>query len=125
VGVGPRDAKRALARALVERFWGAEAAQEAEAGFDRVFISHQIPDDIVEKVVAANGGTLHLPEVIVTLFGGSRSEARRMLAQGGVKLDGEPLAADPLDVAADTLDGRVLQLGKRKFARVRVQEIAS
>jgi tyrosyl-tRNA synthetase len=119
--VTPRDAKRALARALVERFWDARAAQDAEAGFDRVFISHQMPEDIDEKVVAANGGSLHLPEVIATVFGGSRSEARRMLAQGGVKLDGEPLPADPLDVAAETLDGRVLQVGKRKFARVRVE----
>jgi tyrosyl-tRNA synthetase len=119
--VGPRDAKRALARALVERFWDADAAAEAEAGFDRVFISHQMPEEIDERVVAANGGTLHLPEVIATVFGGSRSEARRKLAQGGVKLDGEPLPADPLDVPADTLDGRVLQLGKRQFARVRVQ----
>ena len=49
--VGPRDAKRALARALVERFWGAEAAAEAEAGFDRVFIAHELPEEI-EEVVA-------------------------------------------------------------------------
>jgi tyrosyl-tRNA synthetase len=120
VDLGPRDAKRALARALVERFHGAEAAAEAEAGFDRVFISHQMPEEIAEIVVSANGGTLHVPQVIVTAFGGSRSEARRKLAQGGVKLDGEPLPAEPLDVPAETLDGRVLQLGKRQFARLRV-----
>jgi tyrosyl-tRNA synthetase len=119
-GVGPRDAKRALARALVERFWGAEAAAEAETGFDRVFIAHEMPDEIPEAAVAANGGTLHLPEVIATAFGGSRSEARRKLAQGGVKLDGETLPAEPLDVPAETLDGRVLQLGRRQFRRVRV-----
>jgi tyrosyl-tRNA synthetase len=118
--LGPRDAKRALARALVERFHGAEAAVEAEAGFDRVFISHQMPEEIAEVPVPANGGTLHVPQVIVTAFGGSRSEARRKLAQGGVKLDGEPLPAEPLDVPAETLDGRVLQLGKRQFARLRV-----
>jgi tyrosyl-tRNA synthetase len=119
-GVGPRDAKRALARALVARFWGEGAAAEAEAGFDRVFISHQLPADIEEFKLSGNGGTLHLPEVIVRVFGGSRSEARRMLAQGGVKLDGEPVPAEPLDVPADALDGRVLQLGKRKFARLRL-----
>jgi tyrosyl-tRNA synthetase len=118
--LGPRDAKRALARALVERFWSAEAAAEAEAEFDQVFIKHELPDEIPEAVVAANGATLHLPEVIATIFGGSRSEARRKLAQGGVKLDGEPLPADPLDVPAELLDGRVLQLGKRAFRRVRV-----
>ena len=65
-------------------------------------------------------GNLHLPEVIVALFGGSRSEARRKLAQGGVKVDGEPLPADPLDVPAESLDGRVLQMGKRQYRRVRI-----
>ncbi|MDA0163711.1 tyrosine--tRNA ligase [Solirubrobacter ginsenosidimutans] len=119
-GVGPRDAKRALARALVRRFWGEDAAVEAEAGFDQIFIKHELPDEIEEVALAANGGTLHLPEVIVALFGGSRSEARRKLAQGGVKVDGEPLPADPLDVPAATLDGRVLQMGKRQYRRVRI-----
>jgi tyrosyl-tRNA synthetase len=119
-GVGPRDAKRALARALVRRFWGDAAAAEAEAGFDRIFISHQLPDEIDEVTLAANGGTLHLPEVIVEVFGGSRSEARRKLAQGAVKVDGEPLPADPLDVPASALDGRVLQMGKRQYRRLRI-----
>jgi tyrosyl-tRNA synthetase len=119
-GLSPRDAKRALARALATRFWGEEAAVEAEAGFDRVFIAHELPTEIEEVEVSANGGVLHLPEVLVTVFGGSRSEARRKLAQGGVKLDGAPLPAEPLDVPAADLDGRVLQLGKRQFRRVRV-----
>ena len=82
-GLGPRDAKRALARALVSRFWGDASAAEAEAGFDRVFIAHELPAEIEEYVLAANGGMLHLPQVIVEVFGGSRSEARRKLAQGG------------------------------------------
>jgi tyrosyl-tRNA synthetase len=120
-GVGPRDAKRALARALVSRFWGEAAAADAEAAFDRVFISHELPAEIEEYVLSADGGTLHLPQVIVEVFGGSRSEARRKLAQGGVKLDGAPVPAEPLDVPAATLDGRVLQLGKRQFRRLRVQ----
>ncbi len=118
--VGPRDAKRALARALVERFHGAAAAGEAEAGFDRVFVERAMPTEIQEASIAANGGTLHLPQVIVELFGGSRSEARRKLQQGGVKLDGEPMSADPLDVPAASLDGRVMQLGKRQFRRIRI-----
>jgi tyrosyl-tRNA synthetase len=119
-GVGPRDAKRALARALVARFWGEAEAKAAEAGFDQVFIKRELPDEIEERTLSADGATLHLPEVIVSVFGGSRSDARRMLVQGGVKLDGEPVAPEPLDVPAATLDGRVLQLGKRKFARLRV-----
>jgi tyrosyl-tRNA synthetase len=119
--LGPRDAKRALARALVGRYWDEQAAAEAEAGFDRIFIAHQLPDEIEEFVVSGNGDSVvHLPELIVSAFGGSRSEARRMLSQGGVKLDGEPVPAEPLDVPAGALDGRVLQVGKRKFRRVRV-----
>jgi tyrosyl-tRNA synthetase len=118
--LGPRDAKRALARALVARFWSEQAAADAEAGFDQVYIKHEVPDDVEEFVVSGNGDQFHLPEVIVSAFGGSRSEARRMLAQGGVKLDGEPVPAEPLDVPGSTLDGRVLQLGKRKFRRLRI-----
>ncbi len=119
-GAGPRDAKRALARALVTRFHGEAAAAEAESGFDRVFIAHELPEEIEEAVVQAQNGTVHLPAVIADVFGRSRSEARRTLAQGGVKLDGEPLAGDVLDLPASRLDGRVLQLGKRHFRRLRV-----
>ncbi len=116
--VSARDAKRALGRAIVQRFHGAAAAEEAEAGFDRLFIAGELPDDIEEAVVAAANGAVHLPELIASLFGGSRSEARRAIAQGGVKLDGAPVSA--LDLPASELDGRVLQVGKRRFRRLRV-----
>jgi tyrosyl-tRNA synthetase len=115
--LGPRDAKRALARALVERFWGAAAAAEAEAGFDRVFVDRALPEEIEEAVISTNGG-VHLPALIADLFGGSRSDARRTIEGGGVKLDGEPVSA--LDLPASELDGRVLQVGKRRFRRLRV-----
>ena len=118
--VSPRDAKRALARALVARFHGPEAAEAAETAFDRVFVARELPADIEEAVVEPANGTVHLPELIATLFGGSRSEARRKLAAGAVKLDGEPVAGDVLDVPAGDLDGRVLQLGKRQFRRLRL-----
>jgi tyrosyl-tRNA synthetase len=114
-GESARDAKRALARALVARFHGAAAAEAAEAGFDRVFVDRGLPEDIEEALVA--GDPVHLPGLLVDLFGGSRSEARRKIAQGGVKLDGEPVTE--LDVPATALDGRVLQVGKRQFRRLR------
>ena len=117
-GAGPRDAKRALARALVTRFHDAAAAAEAEAGFDRLFIAHELPEEIEELVVSSEDGSVHLPAVIAEAFGRSRSEARRTIDQGGVRLDGEPVAA--LDLPAAGLDGRVLQLGKRHFRRLRV-----
>ena len=115
--LSPRDAKHALARALVERFHGRAAADAAAAEFARVFVAHDLPSDIEETVVPANG-EVHLPELIADVFGGSRSDARRTIAGGGVKLDGEPVSA--LDVPAAELDGRVLQVGKRRFRRLRV-----
>ena len=117
-GVSPRDAKHALARALVERLHGPEAAAEAAAGFERVFVAGGLPEEIEEAEVRSANGAVHLPELIADLFGGSRSEARRAIAQGGVKLDGEPV--DALDLPAAELDGRVLQVGKRRFRRLRV-----
>jgi tyrosyl-tRNA synthetase len=115
----PRDAKRALARALVARFHDAAAAAAAEQAFDRIHREHKPPEQMPSVTVAANGdGLVHLPALLADAFGVSRSEARRSLEQGGVRLDGEPLAADPLDRPLDQLDGRVLQLGKRRFARL-------
>ena len=118
--LSPRDAKHALARALVERFHGAAAAEEAAAAFERVFVSRELPSDVEEAVVTPANGVVHLPELIASVFGGSRSEARRAITGGGVKLDGVPVAPDVLDVPADALDGRVLQVGKRRFRRLRV-----
>jgi tyrosyl-tRNA synthetase len=112
-----RDAKRALAKRLVARFHGEEAAERAEADFDRKFVEHAIPDDVPDAEFAAADGSVHLPAVIATVFGGSRSEARRLITQGAVRLDGDPVA--DLDVEPERLDGAVLQVGRRKFARLR------
>jgi tyrosyl-tRNA synthetase len=115
----PRDAKRTLARELVARFHGEEAAAEAEAAFDRVHVARELPESIEEAVLpASDGDGFHMPELVSALFGGSRSEARRKIAQGGVRLDGEPVSE--LDLPAHALDGRVLQVGKRQFRRLRV-----
>jgi tyrosyl-tRNA synthetase len=119
--LGPRDAKRALARALAERFYDADAAQAAEESFDRLHIRHELPDDVPVVPWRLNGSaTVHLPALLAQAFSVSTSEARRGLAQGAVRVDGEPMPGDVLDVPADELDGRVLQLGKRRFARVKI-----
>lgn len=124
-GMPPRDAKRALARALVARFHDVAAATAAEQAFDRVHVEHRPPEAMpsvalaaVAPADAADDALVHLPALLAEAFGVSRSEARRSLEQGGVKLDGEPLPAEPLDRPLDELDGRVLQLGKRRFARL-------
>jgi tyrosyl-tRNA synthetase len=119
--LSPRDAKRALARALVTRFHGEEAAREAEAEFDRVFVEHRAPEDLPLVEFAPANGQVHLPALLAAAFGVSTSEARRSLGQGGVRLDGQRVGGDgSLDLPVSEVDGRVLQLGKRRFARVRV-----
>jgi tyrosyl-tRNA synthetase len=117
--VGPRDRKRALARGIVARFHGEAAAVAAEQHFDRLFVTHEAPDEVDEYAFTAADGTVHLPALIAEAFGRSRSEARRLLAQGGVRLDGDALSAEDVDVAPERLDGRVLQVGKRHFRRLR------
>ncbi|HMJ34831.1 MAG TPA: tyrosine--tRNA ligase [Baekduia sp.] len=119
-GTGPRDAKRALARGIVARFHGDDAAAAAEQHFDRLFVTHEAPEEVAEHGFAPENGAVHLPALIAEAFGRSRSEARRLLAQGGVKLDGEALGEGDLDVAPERLDGHVLQLGKRHFRRLRL-----
>jgi tyrosyl-tRNA synthetase len=115
--LSPRDQKRRLARKLVGRFHGEPAEEAAEAHFDRVHVAREIPDEIEESTFAADDGAVHLPGVLEDVFGLSRSEARRLIAQGGVRLDGE--AVGDQDVSAERLDGAVLQVGKRRFRRLR------
>ena len=115
----PRDAKRLLARELVERFHDPDAAARAEAHFDRLFVERGAPEDVEEATFEPADGTVHVPAVLEALFGLSRSEGRRLLAQGGVRVDGEPLGADDQDLPAERLDGALLQVGKRRFRRMR------
>jgi tyrosyl-tRNA synthetase len=119
-GTSARDAKHALARALVARFHGDAAADAAASEFDRVHVQRSAPDEIDDLAFDAVNGLVHLPALIADGFGMSRSDARRRLAQGGVRLDGEPLGADDLDLPLERVDGHVLQVGKRHFRRVRV-----
>jgi tyrosyl-tRNA synthetase len=117
--VPPRDAKRALARTLVGRFHDPDAAARAEAHFDRLFVEREAPEEVEEATFEAVDGQVHLPAVLEGAFGMSRSEGRRLLAQGGVRLDGEPLGAHDQDLPATRLDGALLQVGKRRFRRMR------
>ena len=112
------DSKRALARSLVTRFAGPGAAKEAEARFDQVHVKRDVPEDI-DEVELPDEDPVPVPALLEGAFGISRSEARRLLSQGGVKVDGEVLSDADLDVPLDRLDGRVVQLGRRRFARFR------
>jgi tyrosyl-tRNA synthetase len=117
--LSPRDAKHALARRLVERFHSAAAAERAAAHFERVVVRGDMPEEIEEAPFEAHDGAVHMPALIADSFGGSRSDARRKLAQGAVKLDGATLGAQDLDLAPERLDGAVLQVGRRQFRRMR------
>ena len=116
------EAKRELARRIVERFHDGEAGTGAERHFDQLHVHHEVPAEVDEAQVVATGpnGSIHLPALLADHFGVSRSEGRRLLAQGGVRVDGDVLPAEPLDVPATELDGRVVQVGKRRHRRVRV-----
>jgi tyrosyl-tRNA synthetase len=117
---GPRDAKRALARALVARLYSAEQAEQAEQAFDRVFVAHAAPEEIEDASIQAGpDGLVHLPGVIAEEFGISRSEARRLIDQGGVTLGDSQLVAGEHDVPAERADEQVLKVGKRRFRRLR------
>jgi tyrosyl-tRNA synthetase len=78
-----------------------------------------MPEVELDEFVADGDGLVHMPKLIAGAFGVSSSEGRRLLQQGGVKLDGEAMAAEPLDREIDSLAGRVLQVGKRRFCRLR------
>jgi tyrosyl-tRNA synthetase len=118
----PGEAKRELARRLVERFHGADAAAAAEARFDQLHVRREVPDDVEEVLVEASGpnGSVHLPALLAEHFGLSRSEARRLIDQGGVRIGGRVLEAGRLDLPGSELDGEVLQVGKRRHKRLRV-----
>jgi tyrosyl-tRNA synthetase len=111
----PMQAKLELARFIVSRSWGEEAAREAEDHFTRVVREGQAPEEIPEAPLP-DGDPLHLPALLVDQLGlGSTSEARRLISQGGVRLDGEVVT--DLDLPRSRLAGAVLQAGKRRFAR--------
>ncbi|MGH2914580.1 MAG: tyrosine--tRNA ligase [Solirubrobacteraceae bacterium] len=121
-GEPPRDAKRFLARALVRRFHGEAAATAAEQRFDAVHVRHEVPGDApVVCFSAGDGGAVHMPALLARAFSLSTSDARRALAQGAVRVDGAVLVAEPLDLPAAALDGRVLQFGRRRSARIQIR----
>jgi tyrosyl-tRNA synthetase len=116
--LGPRDAKRRLARELVALYHSPAAAAAAEQRFDVQFRDRGIPDDV--PVVDLTQDRWFLPTLLQTAgLVSSGSEARRMVSQGAVRLDGEVLTDPTVELEAKDLDGRVVQVGKRRFARLK------
>jgi tyrosyl-tRNA synthetase len=112
----PLEAKLELARFIVERSHGPEAAGLAEAHFTRVVREGSAPDEIPEHVLP-DAEPVHLPTLLGAAFGLSTSEARRLIAQGAVRVDGEVVRE--LDHPREALADAVVQAGKRRFVRLR------
>jgi tyrosyl-tRNA synthetase len=117
----PAQAKRRLAGEVVRMYHGPEAASEARATFDRVHRDRALPADVAEFEVPddlVHDGRVWLPKLLATAgLAASNGEARRLIAQGGVRLDNEPVAAEEL--LAGDVRGKVLQVGRRRFVRLR------
>jgi tyrosyl-tRNA synthetase len=112
----PLAAKLELARWIVARSHGSEAARRAEEHFTRVVREGRAPEEMNE--VSVSPGPVHLPALLSGAFGQSTSHWRRTIDQGGVRVDGEPI--DAYDVDASNLDDKVVQGGKRLFVRVKM-----
>ena len=120
----PADQKRRLARDVVELYHGAGAGTDAEDAFNRVHRDHALPetvDDIpIPSEAVDDNGVVWLPRLLVALGrASSNSDARRMLQQGGVRLDSEPVMDPDFEAPRDEYLGKVLQVGRRWFGRLR------
>jgi tyrosyl-tRNA synthetase len=113
----PLEWKLELARRITVRWHGDEGAKAGEEHFTRVVRRHEAPAEVPEGTFAASDGVVYLPAILQAELGRSASHWRRQIDQGGVKLNGEPIGSYEVDAA--TLDGAVLQVGKRQFVRFR------
>lgn len=119
-GPGAGQGKRRVARAVVARYHGEEAAAAAEAAFDRVFVEHGAPENLPQAAIpqlAVEDGRLSLVRALPELgLASSRGEARRLLAGGGVKLNGRTVTEEW--VALEAAAGAIVQVGRRRFVRL-------
>ena len=118
----PNKVKRSLARNIVSAYYDEEQAKAAEEQFDRVFKQHAVPDDIPEfaaDLTPNDQGKVYLAKLLAEAgLAGSAGEARRLIDGGGVKVDGEPVAAKQYNVDPSLLQGATLQVGKRKWVKL-------
>ncbi len=119
----PWTEKRRMAREVVDLYHGAGSGERAETRFDRVHREGEMPEDPLDAEIpraAIRDGRVWLPRLLVELgLLGSNAEARRHIDQGGIKLDGAAVTDADQEIAVEDLRGRVLQVGKRKFIRLR------
>ncbi len=115
--INPRDIKRALARELVKMYHSKEAAEEAEKEFDQIYINKGIPDEIPEYKFDAGITEIDIINIMIKVnFAPSRGEARRLVLQGGVSIDGNKITDIKENIKLDT--DKILKVGKRKFIKI-------
>ncbi len=115
--VHPRDAKQALAFEITARFWGRREAERALDAFRKLFVRKELPEEIEEVRVKAEGGSMGLARLMVCAgMAKSTSEAMRLISQGGVRVDGERVTDRRAEVPTDRV--LLLRVGKRNFKRV-------
>jgi tyrosyl-tRNA synthetase len=118
----PWDEKRRLAREVVDLYHGQGSGAAAEERFDRVHREGELPKEVPEAAIPPDlvvGGSVYLPKLLAVLgLADSNSHARRLIEQGGVRLDGEPVKGDAIEVPGAELRGHVVQVGRRGFARL-------
>jgi tyrosyl-tRNA synthetase len=112
----PLEAKLELARFIVRRSHGDEGVRRGEDHFTRVVREGRAPDEAEIPTANVDGGSVYLPQLLSDQFGQSNSHWRRVIEQGGVKIDGEPV--HELELPAERLTGSVIQAGKRQFLKV-------
>ena len=112
----PRNIKRKLARAFVRMYYSEEAAKQAEEEFDKIFIKKEVPDEIEEYKIDDNSSEINILDLIIKVnFAPSRGEARRLVIQGGVSINGQKITDANLKTTVK--DGMILKVGKRKFIK--------
>ncbi len=115
--INPRDLKRRLARELVTLYYNEEAARKAEEEFDKIFVEKEVPEDIDSFTIHAENGRIPIIELLtVTKLASSNSDARRLIQQGGVSVDG--VRVTTLDFSVSLEKERILKVGKRRFLRI-------
>jgi len=115
--INPRDLKRKLARTFVKMYYNEKAASEAEEEFDKIFIRKETPDDLPELVLKHNSKELSILDLIINVnFAPSKGEARRLVSQGGVSIDGKKI--DDINGVITIRNGMILKVGKRKFIKI-------
>jgi tyrosyl-tRNA synthetase len=114
--INPRDIKRRLARTLVSMYHSKDDAKHAEAEFDKIFIKKDVPDEIPEFKIDKNNSEINIVELITTInFAPSRAEAKRLVMQGGVSINGKKIS--DFNSKLKLIEGMILKVGKRKFIK--------